>query len=76
MTLRNGYGLSRFFLGKTIFKSVTLQREGVSVDVASEQVQNDGVQDIADKGNNGNGNGNGGGNGSNGEGGGGGNTGS
>jgi Flp pilus assembly protein TadG len=59
VSMRNGYGLSRVFLGASIFKSVTLQREGVSVDVASEQVQYDGVQDIADKGNNGNGNGKG-----------------
>ena len=48
VTLRNGYGLSRIFLGKQVFKSVTLQREGAVEEVANETVQSDGVK--ADKG--------------------------
>jgi hypothetical protein len=81
VSLRNGYGLSRIFLGRQIFKSVTLQREGKTEDIVTEAVRADGMQGSSDlsnsmpgnsgnngggNGNNGNGNGNGGGNGSNG----------
>jgi Flp pilus assembly protein TadG len=44
VTMRNGYGLSRVFLGKQVFKSVTLQREGKSEDLATETVKADGIQ--------------------------------
>jgi hypothetical protein len=44
VSLRNGYGLSRMFLGKHVFKSVTLQREGKYVDASAETVQAEGVQ--------------------------------
>jgi Flp pilus assembly protein TadG len=90
VTMRNGYGLSRVFLGKQVFKSVTLQREGKTEELTAETIQYDGMQVAPNtggngnsgnngggngNGNNGNGNGNGGGNGSNGQGGGNGNTG-
>jgi Flp pilus assembly protein TadG len=41
---RNGYSLSRIFLGKQVFKSVTLQREGKTEEVTTEQVRKDGMQ--------------------------------
>jgi hypothetical protein len=44
VSLRNGYGISRVFLGKQIFKSVTLQREGKTEEVASETARYDGIQ--------------------------------
>jgi Flp pilus assembly protein TadG len=77
VTLRNGYGLSRAFLGRQVFKSVTLQREGTTEEVATETVRYDGIQAATGteggtgssgngNGNNGNGNVNGGGSGSNG----------
>jgi Flp pilus assembly protein TadG len=56
VSLRNGYGLSRIFLGKNVNKNVTLQREGKTEAIATEKVKKDGVR------NNGNGNGNGNGN--------------
>jgi hypothetical protein len=49
VNLRNGYVLPRIFLGKEVFKSVTLQREGKWVDVADEIVQQDGVRKSKDK---------------------------
>jgi Flp pilus assembly protein TadG len=49
VTLRNGYGLSRVFLGKQVFKSVTLQREGATEEVATETVQQDGVKKSDEK---------------------------
>jgi hypothetical protein len=71
VSLRNGYGLSRIFLGRQIFKSVTLQREGKTEDIATETVRSDGMQGSSNlpnsmpgnsgnsNGSNGNGNGNG-----------------
>jgi hypothetical protein len=56
VTMRNGFGLARIFLGRQVGKSVTLQREGSSVDIAAETVTRGGVRS------NGNGNGNGNGN--------------
>jgi Flp pilus assembly protein TadG len=47
VSLRNGYGLSRLFLGKQVLKSVTLQREGMTEDLASEEATTDGVKDAA-----------------------------
>jgi Flp pilus assembly protein TadG len=44
VSMRNGYGLSRVFLGKHVFKSVTLQREGKYVDASAETVQSEGVK--------------------------------
>jgi Flp pilus assembly protein TadG len=44
VTLRNGYGLSRLFLGKQVFKSVTIQREGATEDIESETAPRDGVR--------------------------------
>jgi hypothetical protein len=44
VSLRNGYGLSRIFLGRNVFKSVTLQREGKSEDVNMESVERGGVK--------------------------------
>lgn len=44
VSLRNGYGLSRVFLGRQIFKSVTLQREGKSEAIGAEAAQRDGMQ--------------------------------
>jgi Flp pilus assembly protein TadG len=44
VSLRNGYGLSRIFLGRQIFKSVTLQREGKTEDIATETFRADGMQ--------------------------------
>jgi hypothetical protein len=44
VTLRNGYGVSRVFLGKQVFKSVTLQREGKVEDVSSEKVKRAGIE--------------------------------
>jgi uncharacterized membrane protein YgcG len=76
VSLRNGYGLSRIFLGRNVLKTVTLQREGKSEAVGTEEVAADGVRRGNGNGNNGNGNGNGGGNGSNGNGSGNGNSGS
>jgi hypothetical protein len=82
VSLRNGYGLSRVFLGKQIFKSVTLQREGKTEDIATETVRLDGIQGSSNLTNSmpgnsgsssGNGNGNGNGNNGNGNGNGGGN---
>jgi Flp pilus assembly protein TadG len=70
VSLRNGYGLSRIFLGRHVYKSVTLQREGKSVEVASETTPYDGIRAGAgnpasevgsgggSSGNSGNGNGN------------------
>ena len=45
VTLKNGYILPRLFLGKEVFKSVTLQREGKSEDVAKESVKKEGTRD-------------------------------
>jgi Flp pilus assembly protein TadG len=44
VSLRNGYGISRVFLGKQVFKTVTLQREGKTEDVATETTRYDGIQ--------------------------------
>lgn len=73
VTLRNGYGLSRIFLGKKVFKTVTLQREGQMEDVNTEGVQQDGIQTATGSetygntnGSSGNGDGNGNGNSGNG----------
>lgn len=55
VSLRNGYGISRVFLGKQVFKSVTLQREGKTEDVADETIRTDGIQ-VAPNANNGSGN--------------------
>jgi hypothetical protein len=44
VSLRNGYGLSRIFLGRHVCKSVTLQREGKSENVANETIRYDGMQ--------------------------------
>jgi Flp pilus assembly protein TadG len=55
VSLRNGYGISRVFLGKQVFKSVTLQREGKTEDVAAETIRTDGIQ-VAPSANNGSGN--------------------
>jgi Flp pilus assembly protein TadG len=43
VSLRNGYGLSRIFLGKNVNKNVTLQREGKTEVIATEKVKKDGV---------------------------------
>lgn len=45
---KNGYTLARLFLGKAIFKSVTLQREAKTVDSGSESGIRDGLRDDAD----------------------------
>lgn len=42
----NGYILPRTFLGKEVFKSVTLQREGKHDDDANEAVTGDGMRTI------------------------------
>jgi Flp pilus assembly protein TadG len=55
VSLRNGYGLSRIFLGRNVNKNVTLQREGKTEEVASEKVKKDGV---STNGNSGSGNSN------------------
>lgn len=77
VSMRNGYGLSRVFLGKQVYKSVTLQREGAKIETSTETVQTDGIQadpnyraptDGNSNANNGNANGNGNGNGNNGNG--------
>lgn len=54
---RNGYTLARIFLGRELFKSVTLQREGKDVDVASEtaKAKKDGVKTKTNNGNSGSG---------------------
>lgn len=44
VSMRNGYLLPRVFLGRSVFKSVTLQREGKSANVGDEAVQSDGMQ--------------------------------
>ncbi|HMO84097.1 MAG TPA: hypothetical protein PKC18_04160 [Lacipirellulaceae bacterium] len=44
VSYRNGYGLSRVLLGKQVFKSVTLQCEGKSVEAADERVKKRGVR--------------------------------
>ncbi len=44
VTTRNGYGLARLFLGKEIFKSVTLQREGDFDAATTEATVRDGIQ--------------------------------
>jgi Flp pilus assembly protein TadG len=44
VTMRNGYGLSRVFLGKQVFKSVTLQREGKTEVLGTETIRSDGIQ--------------------------------
>jgi hypothetical protein len=57
VSLRNGYGLSRIFLGKNVNKNVTLQREGKTEVIATEKVKKDGVSTNGN-GNSGKGNGN------------------
>jgi Flp pilus assembly protein TadG len=44
LSMRNGYLLPRIFLGKEVFNSVTLQREGKSEEAAGELVGLDGVR--------------------------------
>jgi hypothetical protein len=44
VSLRNGYGLSRIFLGRQVCKNVTLQREGKTEEVSTEAVRPDGVE--------------------------------
>jgi Flp pilus assembly protein TadG len=44
VSLRNGYGITRVLLGKSVFKSVTLQREGANEDASAETVQRDGLR--------------------------------
>jgi hypothetical protein len=59
VSMKNGYVLPRFFLGKKVFKSVTLQREGKHEDASEETVVRDGMQaddSNSGKGNNGKGN--------------------
>jgi hypothetical protein len=49
VTMKNGYVLPRLFLGKEVFKSVTLQREGKSEDVAKESAKKEGTRDDKSK---------------------------
>jgi Flp pilus assembly protein TadG len=56
VTMRNGFGLARIFLGRQVGKSVTLQREGSSVDIAAETVTRGGVSSSNGSGNSGSGN--------------------
>jgi hypothetical protein len=49
ISMKNGMSLSRLFLGKEVFKSVTLQREGKNEDVATETVKKEGARDKKEK---------------------------
>jgi Flp pilus assembly protein TadG len=44
VSLRNGYGVSRLFLGKQVFKTVTLQREGKKTSTSAETASRDRMQ--------------------------------
>jgi Flp pilus assembly protein TadG len=44
VTMRNGFGLARIFLGRQMTESVTLQREGSNVDIAAETVTRGGMR--------------------------------
>ncbi|MBX3425181.1 MAG: pilus assembly protein [Pirellulales bacterium] len=43
VNLRNGYLLPRVFLGRSVFKSVTLQREGATAETGSESAPKTGI---------------------------------
>jgi hypothetical protein len=49
VNIRNGYLLPRIFLGKEVFKSVTMQREGKSEETSLERLQRDGVRNSDNK---------------------------
>jgi len=44
LNMKNGYLLPRIFMGKEVFKSVTLQREGKSEDASLERSSKEGVR--------------------------------
>jgi Flp pilus assembly protein TadG len=44
LNMKNGYLLPRIFMGKEVFKSVTLQREGKTEDAGREGSSRDGVR--------------------------------
>jgi hypothetical protein len=49
VNMKNGYILPRIFLGKEVFKSVTLQREGKNSEVSDETPMREGVKKTGDK---------------------------
>lgn len=49
LNMKNGYMLPRIFMGKEVFKSVTLQREGKTEDASLESSAREGVRETGKK---------------------------